>query len=148
MSAQLREPPFLSVCIPTHNRALYLGVLLESIASQMRPGVEIVISDDGSSDNTPELVDSFQSRRSPIRYMRFEPALRYDRNVLKVVEMARGDFCWLFGDDDRMEPGSLEEVLCSLKANHELTGMTVDRINYDHTYLARSQRGARIKPKA
>jgi abequosyltransferase len=121
---------------------VYLRVLLESVASQIQPEVQIVISDDACTDNTPEIVKSFRDRLSNLKYARWEPALRYDRNVLKVVEMAEGDYCWLFGDDDRMEPGGLEKVLRALRENRELSGITVDRIDYDHDLFRQMSRRA------
>jgi O-antigen biosynthesis alpha-1,3-abequosyltransferase len=125
-------PPLLSICIPTHNRAVYLRELLESIAAQIEPGVQVAISDDACTDDTPAIVDSFRSRLPDLKYSRAEKPLRYDRNILKLVDLADGTFCWLFGDDDRMEPGALRKVLQALQENPSLTGLTVDRIDYDH----------------
>ncbi|MBV9659302.1 MAG: glycosyltransferase family 2 protein [Verrucomicrobia bacterium] len=124
--------PFLSICIPTRNRAACLQELLESIASQIESDVEVIVSDDACTDYTPEVVESFRHRLPSLHYARFDPPLRYDRNILKIVELARGQFCWLFGDDDRMESNALTSVLQALRANPNLTGMTIGRISYDH----------------
>jgi abequosyltransferase len=128
----VENPPLLSICIPTRNRAPYLRVLLDSIAGQLHPEVELVISDDGSTDATPEVVQSSRASIPRLQYARWEPAVRYDRNVLKVVQLAQGNFCWLFGDDDRMENEALLKALHALRENRDLTGITVDRVNYDH----------------
>ena len=125
--------PFLSICIPTRNRAHCLRELLESIAAQATSEIEIVISDDGSTDETTQVSEEFRERFDHFIYQRHEPALRYDRNVLHVVEKATGTFCWLFGDDDKMEPDGLAPVLAALRADPTLTGLTTDRIAYDHT---------------
>ena len=124
-------PPLLSICIPTRNRAAYLRELLESIAAQITPEVEVVICDDGSTDDTGAVIESFHSLLPQISAHRVDPPLRYDRNLLHVVSKARGRFCWLFGDDDRLEPGGLAAVLDALKKEQELTGLTTDRISYD-----------------
>ena len=123
--------PFLSICIPTRDRAQCLRELLESISTQTTPEVEIVISDDGSTDETPRIIAEFRDRFPHFVSDRHDPALRYDRNVLHVVARASGNFCWLFGDDDRMEPDGLAPVLTALRANPDLTGLTTDRIAYD-----------------
>ncbi|MGI8438569.1 MAG: glycosyltransferase family 2 protein [Chthoniobacterales bacterium] len=123
--------PFLSICIPTRNRAALLRELLESIASQIEPEVEVVISDDGSTDATPQVAEEFRSRFSHLRYERHDPALLYDRNILHVVSQARGEFCWLFSDDDRMEPSALSAVLKELRADLNLAGLTTGRVAYD-----------------
>jgi abequosyltransferase len=123
--------PLLSFCIPTRNRAEFLRELLESIAAQVTPEVEIVISDDGSTDQTPALIESFRPRLPQLVYHRVDPALRYDRNLLNAVSLARGEFCWLFGDDDRLEPGALAVVLDALRMEPDLTGLTTGRVSYD-----------------
>lgn len=96
---------FLSICIPTRNRAALLRELLESIVSQIEPDVEIVISDNGSTDETPRIIAEFRDRFPHFSYERHDPALRYDRDVLHVARQARGKFCRLLADDDRMEGG-------------------------------------------
>ena len=105
--------------------------MLASVESQLEPGVEIVISDDASTDDTAEVVGDFQARLGCLTYERHDPALLYDRNVLRVVDRASGKFCWLFGDDDRLEPGGLAAVLQFLREHPAVTGLTTDRISYD-----------------
>ncbi len=123
--------PLLSFCVPTRNRAEYLREFLESVAEQATPAVEVVISDDGSDDNTAEVIESFRGRLPHLTARRVDPPLRYDRNLLHVVSLARGQYCWLFGDDDRLEPGGLAAVLKALQTVPELTGLTTDRVSYD-----------------
>ena len=123
--------PLLSFCIPTRNRAKYLREMLESVAAQITSDVEVVISDDGSTDETQEIIESFRACIPCLVAQRVDPPLRYDRNLLHVVSLARGNYCWLFGDDDRLEPGGLAAVLEALKTEPELTGLTTDRISYD-----------------
>ena len=122
--------PYLSFCIPTRNRAPYLRVLLESIAQQSKPEIEVVISDDASTDETSDVVESYRTRFQ-LTYERMAPALRYDRNLLNAVHLARGRYCWLFGDDDRLEPDALTNVLRTLRSLPHLTGLTTDRISFD-----------------
>ena len=123
--------PLLSFCIPTRHRAGFLREFLESLAAQVTPEVEVVISDDASTDETAAVVESFRSRLPQLTYERVDPALRYDRNLLHAVALARGEFCWLFGDDDRLEPEGLAAVLHALQEDHDLTGLTTGRISYD-----------------
>ncbi|MBA2622043.1 MAG: glycosyltransferase, partial [Chthoniobacterales bacterium] len=133
----MEAAPFLSFCVPTRNRAECLRELLESIAAQATPEIEVVISDDASPDQTAEVVAAFENRLGSLDYQRHDPALRYDRNVLSVVAQARGKFCWLFGDDDRLEPGGLDAVLQALKRDTGLTGLTTGRISFDCTLTER-----------
>lgn len=123
--------PLVSFCIPTRNRAEFLRTFLESLAAQITPEIEVVISDDGSTDATGAVVEEFRTRLPQLVYKRVDPPLLYDRNLLHAVALARGQYCWLFGDDDRLEPGALGAVLEALHRDPELTGLTTDRVSYD-----------------
>jgi abequosyltransferase len=138
--------PFLSICIPTRDRAPCLRELLESIAAQTTPEIEIVISDDGSSDKTPRVIAEFRDRFAHFVSERHDPALRYDRNVLNVVAKASGEFCWLFGDDDKMEPGGLAPVIAALSADPNLTGLTTDS-NFLRSHSDRAHLRSPVKVK-
>lgn len=103
----------LSICIPTFNRASHLHNCLNSIAASGLAGrsdVEICVSDNGSTDSTRQVVEEAQ-QKIPVRYSRSEQNLGIPRNFLKVVEMARGDFAWLLGDDDLLVPGALAGMI-------------------------------------
>lgn len=110
--------PVLSVCTPSYNRGAFLPDLLESIERELAAlppelggcGVEVVVSDNGSSDDTAERVAAFADRLS-VTYVRQQENIGPDRNFLAVVEAAHGQFCWLMGSDDIIEPGGLERVL-------------------------------------
>ncbi len=92
--------PMVSVCIATYNGAAVVREQLESILPQLAPTDEIIISDDGSTDNTLNVVRSLNSplirivqgpaRQSPI--WNFENALREARG--DVVFLSDQDDCW------------------------------------------------------
>lgn len=92
--------PELSICIPTFNRAHYLGQLLDSLAAQIDPGVEVVISDNASTDGTPEIVEKRRNVIPRLTYLRWNENRGADQNYLSAVEMASGQYCWLMGSDD------------------------------------------------
>lgn len=112
----------LSICIPTYNRANFLGAAIDSVIKQATEEVEIVISDNASTDNTEALVREYQTRFPRIRYHKAENNMGADRNFLKVAELATGDYCWLLGSDDALADGAISTVLPLLgKADVYLT---------------------------
>lgn len=97
----------LSICIPTYNRAGFLAQTLENVIAQATSEVEIVVSDNASSDNTEEVVRSFQLRFPRLTYFRQSENRGFDRNCLNAVTRGQGEYCWLFGDDDLMMDGAI-----------------------------------------
>jgi abequosyltransferase len=110
----------LSVCIPTYNFGAFIGETLESIAAQLQDGVEVVVLDGGSTDETAEVVGAFTRRHPQIRYQRQPERGGIDRDMARTVALARGEYCWLFGADDTMRPGALARMLARLDGGAEL----------------------------
>ena len=121
----------LSICIPTYNRSQFLPETLQSIFSQHIDDIEVVVCDNGSEDQTIEVMKQMQITYPQILYFRFEKNVGPDRCFLKSVEIASGEYCWLLGDDDILEPGSIALVLTKIRMFPELSGLTVNRYAYD-----------------
>ena len=107
----------LTVAIPTYNRARYLLQALDSVLSAV--GVEdgnvnVVVSDNASTDDTRDVVADFQGLN--LRYHRNLANLGLHANVLKACGLADGDYVMLFSDDDLLYPGSISEVVAKLRA--------------------------------
>jgi abequosyltransferase len=123
-------PIKLSVCIPTHNRAAFIGKTIESVISQATDEVEIVISDNASTDCTEEIVRAYQKQFPRITYLISDQNEGADRNLLKVIGLAKGDYCWIMGSDDIIEPNGLSHVLSQLIKYKGLTGISVNLATY------------------
>ncbi len=107
----------ISICIPQHNRIDFLKISLKKIAEQDYQHVEIVISDDASSDNTEQEINELvNSYKFPIKYYRFAVNQGYDRNLRKSLEMATGVYCFILGNDDTLsDSGALKRLATFLK---------------------------------
>ncbi len=111
--------PKLSICIATYNRAAFLPRTLDSIIGQLTDDVEVVIADGASPDATPEVVRPYlQDPR--IHYVRLCEKGGVDRDYDYAVGMARGEFCWLFTDDDLLAPGAVARVLAEITRGRSL----------------------------
>ena len=105
----------LSICIATYNRAGFIGETLDSIIPQLGPGIELVIVDGASPDNTASVVANYMGRTAAIRYFREAENSGVDADYDKAVGYAAGEHCWLFPDDDLLAPGAVARVLEALE---------------------------------
>ena len=112
--------PRLSICLATYNRGKYIGETLDSILMQMEPGVELLVVDGASPDNTTEVMAGYLSRYPAIRYFREPVNSGVDRDYDKAVGYARGDYCWLMSDDDLLKPGAIRRALAAIDDKSEL----------------------------
>jgi glycosyltransferase involved in cell wall biosynthesis len=112
--------PMLSICISTFNRGAFIGETLESIISQISTDCEIVVSDNASQDDTEEVVSKYVQCCDRLRYIRQTDNSGVDRNYDRTVEVARGEYCWLLGDDDPIKPGGVAAVLQALEQDFSL----------------------------
>jgi abequosyltransferase len=111
------ERPLLTIAVPTYNRSTCLAQLLEILAPQLagETRVELLISDNASPDDTPDVVAAFREKGLALTYSRNETNIGADANFIRCYEMARGEYVWIFGDDDIIVPGGLQEVLGRLE---------------------------------
>ena len=90
--------PKVSFIIPCYNLAHFLGDCVNSILSQTYGDFEILIMDDCSPDNTPEVAAEFKDTR--VIYIRNESNLGHLRNYNRGIELSRGKYIWLISADD------------------------------------------------
>lgn len=106
--------PTVSVCIPTYNRANLLPYAVNSVLAQSYTDFELIICDDGSTDNTAEIVSKWDDPR--IRYIRQPVNGGRSRNMRSGFEAACGSYFIKFDDDDAITPEFLEKTVAVLDA--------------------------------
>ena len=121
--------PRLSICIPTYNRGAFIGVTLASIATQITPDVEVVVSDNASSDDTPAVVERFRAVIPRLIYSRTEANLGFSRNFMRAVDLGSGDYCLLLGSDDVVCDGMMRRVLREIESCE--SAYIFDRLDWD-----------------
>ena len=137
--------PTISICIPTYNRSRMLAELLDSILEQgLEDEIEVVVSDDASPDDTVAVAEGYRGRIKNYTLLPQPINLGLDENFLAVVAAAQGDYIWLMGDDDRLEPGGLARVLEAIRRWPDVSGFTLGVIDYDVTMT--HQTGIRQTP--
>jgi glycosyltransferase involved in cell wall biosynthesis len=108
--------PSVSFIVPCYKLAHLLGECVNSILSQSFSDLEVLIMDDNSPDNTPEVAQSFNDPR--VKHIRNDPNLGHLRNYNKGISLARGKYIWLISADDCLkQPYVLERYVTTMDAN-------------------------------
>jgi len=110
----------LSIVIPTYNRCNYLRELLPEILNQCDQidpesiEIELVLCDNASTDTTQEYIAA-QKKGKRISYYRNSENIGGDANFINGVKLAKGNFVWLFGDDELLVENAISNVIRILK---------------------------------
>lgn len=110
----------LSFCIPTYNRAAFLEETLNSIINQSDESIEIIISDNASTDATFKIVESVKNKFPNIVYHRWDANMGADLNYLKTIELANGEYCWFLGSDDVIKEGAVARMKREVAQRHDI----------------------------
>jgi glycosyltransferase involved in cell wall biosynthesis len=112
--------PPLSLGVPVFNEEPFLRQALDSILAQTYGDFEIVISDNASTDRTPEIIREYAARDRRIRCFRQSANIGSGNNWTFVAKKARGQwFKWISANDD-FAPRLLEDCMGPLKADREV----------------------------
>ena len=115
--------PKVSVIIPTYNQAKFIAEAIQSVLNQTFRDFEVIVIDDGSADNTPEIVSAF-----PVIYSRQEhqrpPAARN-----RGIKISCGEYISFLDSDDVLLENALEKGVEALN-KHPKAG-----ISYGQAYL-------------
>jgi glycosyltransferase involved in cell wall biosynthesis len=85
-----KSEPTISVVMPVHNDEQYVAEAIESILNQTFGDFELIIVDDGSTDNSPEVIDSYAAKDGRIRVIRNPKATGPAAARNRGIETARG----------------------------------------------------------
>ncbi len=125
----------VSVIIPTYNRAHVLPRAVDSVLAQTFQQIEILIIDDGSTDNTPEILEAYGDRLMLLSQK--NGGVSQARNV--GIRAASGTFIAFLDSDDAWMPGKLERQVAALTAHPQLP--------LCHTEEIWIRNGVRVNPK-
>jgi glycosyltransferase involved in cell wall biosynthesis len=113
----MSDPPFpvqlpkVTIAIPTLNRAGYLRLALESALAQSYGNIEVVVSNNASTDETARVLASCSDPR--LRVVQQTGLLPMTENWNACVAAATGDYFLLLSDDDLLDPGAVEALVAA-----------------------------------
>jgi len=138
----MKNKPFLSICIPTHERVESLEIFLNSLIEEVKQYphlVEICVSDNGSKDGTYELLKKYAKKYSFLRIRRNETNIGYDNNLIAVLEMAHGEYCWTTNDHiGCYAHGGMNDLINTLK-KHKPIMCLLTKASFDKWYVHRAE---------
>jgi glycosyltransferase involved in cell wall biosynthesis len=113
------KTPRLTIAIPTLNRSGLLRRAIDSALAQTSSDIEIIVSDNGSTDDTPAVIESYAGRG--LRTFRHTSTIPASNHGRFLVEQSRGEFFLGLSDDDFLEPEFATEVLALYDRHPELS---------------------------
>ena len=133
--------PLISIVIPSYNQAKYIGFNLDSILAQTYKNFEVIFIDDGSKDETAEIVKAYTERDSRVKYFHQQNS---ERAVARSygISLTNGKYVCLVDSDDTWREDKLEKQLSVMEADPEivLCYASVNRIDPENKALKTAPR--------
>lgn len=135
--------PLVSVVITSFNRARFIGEAIESALSQTHSNIECIVVDDGSTDNTKEVVDSYIKSNKRVRFYSRPSDKPKGANACRNYGflMSKGEYINWLDDDDLLHPQKIEKQLAMLEHSSDdfsVCQIQVFKNNKDQTIGLRS----------
>lgn len=109
--------PLVSICIPTYNGAEFIGEAIQSAIAQTYPNIEIIVSDDGSTDQTIAIAQSFQSQIAADFRIILHRNYGLSQNWNFCISQAKGEYIKFLFQDDLLEPECIEKMVALAQQN-------------------------------
>ena len=111
------ELPRVVALVPARNAEAFIGQTLSSLAAQTYAGLEVLISDDASTDRTPSICAAFAATTPRVRYVAQRKQLGWIGNVNALLDAADGDYVFFALHDDPLDPAYVERLVGALEAH-------------------------------
>ncbi len=110
----MKNLPLVSIGLPTHNGDKYIALMLQSLANQTYPNIELIISNNNSTDNTLKICNLFKKKFNNIQIFTQKSTLCAVDNFNFVLEKATGEYFIWASDDDVFMPGIIKTLVKNL----------------------------------
>lgn len=125
----MKQTEPVSIILPTYNRANQVGKAIESVLAQTYEDFELIVVDDGSTDETEKVVTSYKDCR--IRYHRMPENGGQSRARNCGMKLARYDYLAFEDSDDLWRPGKLKAQMEAMRNAGANVGMVYHKFRYD-----------------
>lgn len=126
--------PLLTIAIPTYNGAKTIKTMMDILLNQYDKRVEILVSDNCSTDQIPCIIKDYQARYPFIKYVRHNKNIGADANFLYCMKIASGKFIYLLSDDDVLIEGTLQHILNYLEKYDDVSLLYLNSVAFYGKY--------------
>jgi glycosyltransferase involved in cell wall biosynthesis len=119
--------PRLTVITPAYNAGAFLQETIDSVLEQDYRDFDYIVIDDGSTDDTPQLLERYRGRLTAFRHENCGE----QRTVNRAIELAKTDIVGIVNADDPIRPGLLSAVAAAFEARPELVAVYPDWVMID-----------------
>lgn len=107
----MSAPPLVSIVLCTYNGEAFLAPQMETLLAQTYPHIEIVVSDDASTDGTYALLETYAAKDSRINLFRNDKNLGFNKNFEQALQRASGEWCAISDQDDLWEQDKIGKMM-------------------------------------
>lgn len=108
MSPEKSDSPLISVIIPAYNHEKFIGAAVDSVLAQTVEDFELIVINDGSTDSTGEIVESYSDSRISYYYQENQDAFN---TINRGLSLVKGQFVAILNSDDVYTPDRFEKIL-------------------------------------
>ena len=120
------DPPLVSIGVPVYNGERFLREALDSLLGQDYPNLEVIISDNASTDSTSQICREYARRDSRVAYHPAEKNMGVIWNFSRVFELARGEYFMWAAFDDLRDPRYVSVCVAALESRPDAVLCTTD----------------------
>jgi glycosyltransferase involved in cell wall biosynthesis len=110
----MKDIPLVSIALCTYNGEKFLVKQLDSILNQNYINIEVIITDDCSSDTTRQILETYQKKDERIKLYFNETNLGYTKNFEKAIKLCTGKYIALSDQDDIWEKSKISELVTEI----------------------------------
>lgn len=115
---KVQDLPLVSIIIPSFNHEKFVGATIESVLEQTYPCIELIVIDDGSSDDTLKVVRKYEQSSHGMRVIAQENQ-GLSQTLNNALKHAHGEYVAFIASDDVMHPEKTEKQVAFLDAHPE-----------------------------
>jgi len=120
----MQKSPKVSVCIPVYNREDFIADAIESVLQQTFTNFELIVTDNCSTDNTPQIVQSYAQQDRRIIYYRNEHDLGICSSMNRAILLSRGEYIKFLFSDDKLAPECLDIFVDKMDKHQDVSLIT------------------------